>query len=456
MGYEYDFFICHASEDKDSFVTELVEALRNERVKVWYDELSIQIGDSIRKKIEEGISCSRHGVVVLSPHFLRKKKWTEHELDGLFAIEDPDGERKILPIWYNVTEEEVKKYSAPLAMRSAARCDEGLPKVVEKIIGILGPRKARIKGIGQPTHSWHWCRSSVNSTLIDITFIDSGRGWAVGAGGTLLFTNDSGRNWAKQHLGTSMMLNSVIFRSDGIFGWIAGERGILLETRDGARSWEAKDIKQIKGMTSDVDLHFGAICERGQAVCFVGNEGTILRADANGENWKRVPSKSNERLWSIDFNPSGQIGCIVGSRGGVLVTQNGGNTWHSRHTGIDFPLYCGTLHPNDRTIWIVGDEGTALVSNDLGLTWETGLRFNVEAMKALTWLNACYFSPSGLTGWIVGAEGIMLNTKDCGKSWSVFRLEEGVELTNIWYQSEEVAWCIGNDGSILFGNQDYV
>ncbi len=143
MGYEYDYFICHAYEDKDSLVKELVEALRNTRIKVWYDDLSIQIGDNIRQKIDEGISCSRHGVVILSPHFLKKKKWTEHELDGLFVNEDPNGERKIIPIWYDVTIEELMKYSPSIAMRMPIKFDIGIPKIVDELRAILRRRKAR-------------------------------------------------------------------------------------------------------------------------------------------------------------------------------------------------------------------------------------------------------------------------------------------------------------------------
>ena len=56
-----------------------------------------------------------------------------------------------------------------------------------------------------------------------------------------------------------------------------------------------------------------------------------------------------------------------------------------------------------------------------------------------------------MTGWTVGAEGIMLNTEDGGATWSLFHLDEGVELTSVWFQNEETAWCIGNDGTILYG-----
>jgi len=68
----YDLFICHASEDKESFVRPLADALRSKNVEVWYDEFSLKLGDSIRRSLDKGLSLSRFGVVVLSKVFLRK------------------------------------------------------------------------------------------------------------------------------------------------------------------------------------------------------------------------------------------------------------------------------------------------------------------------------------------------------------------------------------------------
>ncbi|NTU42126.1 MAG: TIR domain-containing protein [Nitrospirales bacterium] len=62
----YDAFISHASEDKADFVRPLALSLRNRRLKVWYDEFELIPGKSIRASIDEGLSASRHGIVVLS------------------------------------------------------------------------------------------------------------------------------------------------------------------------------------------------------------------------------------------------------------------------------------------------------------------------------------------------------------------------------------------------------
>ena len=54
----HDVFICHASEDKDEFVRPLAEALKSHHLEVWYDEFTVDVGDSLREAIDRG-SLSR-------------------------------------------------------------------------------------------------------------------------------------------------------------------------------------------------------------------------------------------------------------------------------------------------------------------------------------------------------------------------------------------------------------
>ena len=83
---EYDCFISHVSEDKEEFVRPLAEKLREHGIKVWYDDFAFTIGDSLRRKIDNGLAHSRFGIVVLSDHFF-SKNWPQVELDGLVAKE---------------------------------------------------------------------------------------------------------------------------------------------------------------------------------------------------------------------------------------------------------------------------------------------------------------------------------------------------------------------------------
>src|ERR1043166_4069130 len=106
-------FICHASEDQEDFVRPLAEALRKEYENVWYSEYELTLGDSLLQKIDQGLASCDFGVVVLSKPFF-EKRWPRAELDGLFARETR-ARKVILPIWKDITEDEVKARSPILA-----------------------------------------------------------------------------------------------------------------------------------------------------------------------------------------------------------------------------------------------------------------------------------------------------------------------------------------------------
>ncbi|MGF1733553.1 TIR domain-containing protein [Photobacterium kasasachensis] len=112
-----DVFISHASEDKDSIVRELADSLISEGVKVWYDEYSLSIGDSLSASINKGLNECTFGIVILSPNFI-KKRWPEIELQSLYAKEVHKG-KTILPIWHRITVDEVIEFNLHLADKFA-------------------------------------------------------------------------------------------------------------------------------------------------------------------------------------------------------------------------------------------------------------------------------------------------------------------------------------------------
>jgi TIR domain len=136
-GVRFDVFISHASEDKDDFVRPLASSLTAMGLKVWFDEWTLTIGDSLRARIDEGLLASDYGVVVLSRSFFAKK-WPQAELDGLFARE-MQGRKVILPVWHNVTREDVLQFSAILAGKLAAPTGEGVGAVAMKVFAAVRP-----------------------------------------------------------------------------------------------------------------------------------------------------------------------------------------------------------------------------------------------------------------------------------------------------------------------------
>jgi hypothetical protein len=133
---EYDVFISHASEDKEEIVRPLTLALKENEINVWFDEFELRIGDSLRRKIDQGLGNSKFGVVVLSKNFF-KKNWTIYELDGM-TTRAVIGDQLILPIWHNISEEEVRAFSPSLAdkvaMSTSKYTIQGIADEITKLV----------------------------------------------------------------------------------------------------------------------------------------------------------------------------------------------------------------------------------------------------------------------------------------------------------------------------------
>jgi hypothetical protein len=125
------FFISHASEDKDSFVRPLAEALIAAGFNVWFDEYELTLGDSLLRRIDHGLKTSNYGIVVLSKSFFAKD-WPQRELDGLFALETSN-KKLILPVWLGVNKDDVAQFSPILAGRLGGKGDKGVPHIVDEI-----------------------------------------------------------------------------------------------------------------------------------------------------------------------------------------------------------------------------------------------------------------------------------------------------------------------------------
>ncbi|MDY0388824.1 MAG: DUF1883 domain-containing protein [Methanolobus sp.] len=133
---EYDVFISHASEDKDEVVRPLALALKDKGVRVWYDEFELKIGDSLRRKIDKGLANSRFGIVIISRDFI-KKGWPNYELDGIIT-KSITGEQILLPIWHNITKEEVMNYSPSLVDKLARNTAiNTLEDIASEIAGLV-------------------------------------------------------------------------------------------------------------------------------------------------------------------------------------------------------------------------------------------------------------------------------------------------------------------------------
>lgn len=113
----YDAFISHTSEDKELVARPLAGTLTRLGLRVWFDEFTLEVGDSLVESIDKGLASSRFGGVILSPSFL-SKGWPKYELRGLLTREI--GKRKVvLPIWHQISRSDIERISPSLADKFA-------------------------------------------------------------------------------------------------------------------------------------------------------------------------------------------------------------------------------------------------------------------------------------------------------------------------------------------------
>lgn len=136
-SYKSDAFVSHASEDKKSFVTPLVEELQKYGLKIWFDKFTLKVGDSLRKAIEDGLATSRFGIVILSPSFFAKN-WPQSELNGLFARE-MEGQKVILPVWHQITKQDLLQRAPMLVDKKAANSKDGIAAVAKDLVQVIRP-----------------------------------------------------------------------------------------------------------------------------------------------------------------------------------------------------------------------------------------------------------------------------------------------------------------------------
>lgn len=142
---DFDVFISHASEDKDTVARALADTLNREHgLRVWYDEFELRIGDSLRRKIYTGIARSRFGVVVLSHSFFAKG-WSQYELDGLVVREVNAQRQIILPLWHNISKDEIIAKSPSLADKVALQtATSTIEEIAEQIAAVADAADERL------------------------------------------------------------------------------------------------------------------------------------------------------------------------------------------------------------------------------------------------------------------------------------------------------------------------
>ena len=165
--------------------------------------------------------------------------------------------------------------------------------------------------------TWKRIQTAIHFLLLDGGFGSERVGAMVGAGGTIMFTEDSGLTWEKASL-----LGEADTKFNGVFfagtqgGWAVGTRGRIFRSNGSGRLWRQQDSTVTANLN---DVYFTSPTS-GWAV---GDHGIIVRTRDGGNTWTDVRSPVTHKLEKVIFN--GNRGWAIGF-GGTLLTYEAGAT----------------------------------------------------------------------------------------------------------------------------------
>lgn len=249
--------------------------------------------------------------------------------------------------------------------------------------------------------------TGVSALASAMQLLSPSKGWSLGGGGRLFWTEDNGGHWSDITPGQPGSFIADVFFLDETRAWVllkadAGDDRVRFElatTTNAGHSWSFAPVSIPKQYSAELS-------------------GTAWLDFADAEHGWIVLRKATSSAFSI---------------GRLLATQDGGNTWHELPQP---PLGEPALFVNSTDGWMAGDSGAGgfYHSRDGGNTWE-GIDLQLPSPSSLP-TRAAYgplrftdpkhgsiavvFSP--ITDQTKGSTLVLFTTVDGGKSWKADRV----------------------------------
>ena len=293
---------------------------------------------------------------------------------------------------------------------------------------------------------WYGQTSNTASILYGVHFLPDGRtGFAVGALGKLVRTQDAGNTWVTLTSGASTHLRSIWFSSPTT-GWIAGDNGVVLKSTNGGGAW-VRDL----GVNASEDLYCIRFVDVNHGWA-VGSNGVVLRTANGGATWSRTHPTAIP-LYSVSF-PDTSNGWAVGQNGTILGTHDGGRSWYIVQPSVTGLTLKAIWRTSNTLAWGGGATGARVstAATPDSLAWSSGTFGAQYDIRGLQMLDA---TTGYATGWNAG--GAILKTTDGGVTWTPQLSNSTPGLNGIHFVDALRGWAVGDAGKIIHtsngGNQ---
>lgn len=281
--------------------------------------------------------------------------------------------------------------------------------------------------------------------IISINFVDEKNGWAVGTGGTILFTEDGGRSWTKQSEGLNITepLMSV-FGFTNLKAWAVGYKGQI---------WFKKEKEQTSSQHVPVDNgDTGAIYRPNDRIIIkpeilqkIFTVGILQNLEIKPPQLKGIIQSVNSRTRKLKVKLETEL-----TEEYQLLKK------YILKNEVDFEdVEKDTQQPQN------SGSGTTTSRNNKVKDWED-LKMKIPVLKndkeILRNIKFASTDENEQFGWIVGDKGRIFYTDNGGKEWKIVQRigltdeqQKALSKTNFYsiFVDNGYCWIGGSNGTIV-------
>lgn len=210
----------------------------------------------------------------------------------------------------------------------------------------------------------------------------------------LEFALEDAQSFAKE--GASRPLLDVLFL-DSKTGFAVGAYGLIIHTRDGGQSWQSWHDR----LDNPDGFHLNAIRKIGSSIYIVGEAGVVYRSDDRGESWDQLylpyegslfgivgsgsDAGSDASSGSVSDSGSGSGSdklLVYGLSGNTWCSTDGGDSWVSAGHGVTTTLSAGDIS-SDGTVLLAGFSEVLLKGDIVSCSFAPALNLTQAPYSAL-------------------------------------------------------------------------
>lgn len=257
------------------------------------------------------------------------------------------------------------------SLHAWAEDSERAPLAAHSLLLGLARAGGRLVAVGDRGHvllsddagaNWRQVLVPTRAMLTAVSFPDDWHGWAVGHDGVILATADAGETWQRQDPGADLETSylDVLF-VNAQHGFAVGAYGKFATTTDGGVTWKP-------AKPAESELHYNRIAAGPNGFLYLaGESGTLLGSNDGGTTWVKSELPYDGSLFCV-VPVDARTVVVAGLRGHVFLSTDNGGNWTQCPVEMKTLLMGGTVLRSGMIV-LAGQGGNFLLSRDHGMTF---------------------------------------------------------------------------------------